>query len=324
MGFLQRLFGGSQREREKADGKQDAPEGQVAVAELVEADTEPDFLPIRGEGQTRPLPPLDETRVASKRLRYGQSTDGGMVRDNNQDALLTMSGVIESADSPPPFGIFIVADGMGGHSEGERASMVAAKTLARIVTTRVYMPMLDAQEGDRGSDQPTVPEVLEEAMLEADQAVKQSVPEGGTTLTAAVIYGNLLYIGHVGDSRAYLINDGNMELITRDHSLARRLQEIGHLTPEEAEAYPQKNVLYKALGQGDVLDDVDRATRRLLPGAQLLLCSDGLWGVVEDETILRIIQDAPGIQAACDRLVATANQAGGPDNITAVLVEIPA
>jgi serine/threonine protein phosphatase PrpC len=177
---------------------------------------------------------------------------------------------------------------------------------------------------ERGSDQPTISEVLEDAMIQADRAVKDAVPEGGTTLTAAVIHGNLLYVGHVGDSRAYLINDGNMELITRDHSLARRLQEIGHLTAEEAEAYPQKNVLYKALGQGEALDDVDRATRRLLPGSQLLLCSDGLWGVVDDEAILEIITETSDIQETCDRLVAVANQAGGPDNITAVLVEMPA
>jgi serine/threonine protein phosphatase PrpC len=255
------------------------------------------------------------------RLKYGQATDVGMERSANQDALLTLSGIIESTDSPPPFGMFIVADGMGGHTDGERASYVAATTLARHVANLVYLPMLMEQE--LNSNQPTIPEVLEEAMHEADKQVKSRVPEGGTTLTAAIIYRNLLYIAHVGDSRAYLINDGNMELITRDHSLARRLQEIGHLTPEEAEAYPQKNVLYRAIGQGDLLEDVDRATRRLLPGSQLLLCSDGLWGVVNDQTILRIIEETTDAQEACDRLIAAANQAGGPDNITAVLVQIP-
>jgi serine/threonine protein phosphatase PrpC len=244
-----------------------------------------------------------------------------MERAGNQDALLTLSGIIESADSPPPFGLFIVADGLGGHTDGERASLVAATSLARHVTNLVYLPMLTEQE--LSSNQPTIPEVLEEAMQEADRQVKEVVPEGGTTLTAAIIYRNLLYIAHVGDSRAYLINDGNMELITRDHSLARRLQEIGHLTPEEAEAYPQKNVLYRAIGQGDLLEDVDRATRRLLPGSQLLLCSDGLWGVVNDQAILKIIEETTDVQEACDKLIAAANQAGGPDNITAVLVQMP-
>ena len=244
-----------------------------------------------------------------------------MVRANNQDALYTQSAVIESAESPPPFGIFIVADGMGGHTEGERASLIAAKTLARHVLDEVYLPMLD--ESTPGSEQQTIPEVLEQAMMRADEEVKDAVPDGGTTLTAAVIHGNLLYIAHVGDSRAYLINNGNMELITRDHSLARRLQEIGHLSADEAESYPQKNVLYKAIGQGDALEDVDRATRRLLPGVRLLLCSDGLWGIVDDQVILKTVEEIPDVQEACDRLVALANQAGGPDNVTAVLVEMP-
>lgn len=309
MSFFQRLFGGGRRKKQ-----------EERVKPAVEAAEPAQPMPLVG-GQTRPLPPLEESRPMPARLRYGQATDVGMERSGNQDALLTLSGIIESADSPPPFGMFIVADGMGGHTDGERASFVAATTLARHVANLVYLPMLTEQE--LSSNQPTIPEVLEEAMQEADRQVKSRVPEGGTTLTAAIIYRNLLYIAHVGDSRAYLINDGNMELITRDHSLARRLQEIGHLTPEEAEAYPQKNVLYRAIGQGDLLEDVDRATRRLLPGSQLLLCSDGLWGVVNDQTILKIIEESTDVQEACDRLIAAANQAGGPDNITAVLVQMP-
>lgn len=308
MSFFKRLFGGGRREEEE-------------TTEVVDEHQTAPVVPMVG-GQTRPLPPLEGFRSDSSRLAYGQATDVGRTRATNQDALLILAGVIESTESAPPFGIFIVADGMGGHTDGERASLMAAKTLARRLATDVYLPLLE--DGDPSSEQQPIPEVLEEAMQAADREVKSAVPEGGTTLTAAVIHGNLLYVAHVGDSRAYLISDGNLELITRDHSLARRLVEIGHLTAEEAEAYPQKNVLYRAIGQGDALEDVDRATRRLLPGSRLLLCSDGLWGVIGDERTLQIIEETPDVQEACDRLVAAANQAGGPDNITAILVQMPA
>jgi serine/threonine protein phosphatase PrpC len=126
----------------------------------------------------------------------------------------------------------------------------------------------------------------------------------------------------VGDSRAYLISDSNMELITRDHSLVRRLQELGRLTSEEAEVHPQRNVLYRALGQGETMD-TDAATRRLPPGSRLLLCSDGMWGVVGDERIAAILDEVDSPQEACNLMVEEANARGGPDNITAVLMQMP-
>jgi len=313
MSIFQRLFGGRQHD------SQESPD----IPEVLSAPVVSETSMVAGTGgETRPLPPLEEVRSPSSHLKIGQATDGGMVRANNQDALLTVTGVIEGAQNLPVFGVFIVADGMGGHTDGERASQVAAKTLVAHLLTEVYLKMILVSQ-EPSSSQPIISDVLEEGIIQADRAVKDLVPEGGTTLTATIIHGNLLYVGHVGDSRAYLINGDNMELITRDHSLARRLQEIGHLTPEEAEAYPQKNVLYKALGQGEALEDVDRATRRLLPGVRLLLCSDGLWGEVDEDAILKIILETPDNQEACDRLVAAANQAGGRDNITAVLVETP-
>lgn len=277
-------------------------------------------MPLGG-GQTRPLPPLEEYSTSPSRLKVGQTTHVGQQRSNNQDSLLAMTTVIESSDSPSPFSVFIVADGMGGHIDGERASMQAAQTLASYVTRETYLPLLEgAQELD--ADQKTIPEVLEEGVKKANEIVTENVPDGGTTVTAAVIHGNLLYVAHVGDSRAYLIVGGNMERITRDHSLVARLIELEQLTPEEAEVHPQRNVLYKAIGQGEVLD-VDRATRRLPPGSKLLLCSDGLWGVVDEAEILRIIEENTEPQVACDMLIESANQNGGPDNITAVLVQMP-
>jgi serine/threonine protein phosphatase PrpC len=249
-------------------------------------------------------------------------SDVGLMRTNNQDTLLVFVTSIESNQTTPPFALFIVADGMGGHHDGERASVVAAQTIAQHVIHESYLPFLEERHLD--ADQKTIPEILADAVEAANVAVNIEVPEGGTTVTCAVVRGDLAYIAHVGDSRAYLITDDhhNMELVTRDHSLVRRLQELGQLTPEEAEVHPQRNVLYRAIGQGDTLE-VDAATRRLPPASRLLLCSDGLWGVVNDEEILGILRECPDPQDACDRLVHAANEGGGPDNITVVMVQMP-
>ena len=130
-------------------------------------------------------------------------------------------------------------------------------------------------------------------------------------------------IAHVGDSRAYTVSeDGQVEVLTRDHSLVQRLVELGQITDEEAAVHPQKNVLYRALGQGEPFSpDI-----RTIPTPQhgyLLICSDGLWGVVPEEQIIKIILESENPQDACSALVAAANEAGGPDNITAILVHLP-
>jgi protein phosphatase len=164
---------------------------------------------------------------------------------------------------------------------------------------------------------------METAMAAANRAVFSGVPEGGgTTLTCALVIGQQLVLSHVGDSRAYVITPDGFEQLTRDHSLVQRLQELGQLSAAEAAIHPQRNVLYRAIGQGEGLE-VDIASRRLASGSMLLLCSDGLWGLVPDDRIQEMIRQAASPQAACEALVAAANAAGGPDNITAVLVRLP-
>src|SRR5690606_17923075 len=143
-----------------------------------------------------------------------------------------------------------------------------------------------------------------------------------TKATCAVDLWECALMAHVGDSSAYLIADGTMELITRDHSLVRRLQELGQLTAEEAEVHPQRNVLYRALGQDESLE-IDTVTRRLPPASRLMLCSDGMWGVVGDARMRELLDEHDDPQEACDRLVAEANMNGGPDNITVVLIQMP-
>lgn len=322
MELFRRLFGrGGEEETDIAPPSQLAPPSPPSSDEMEELVTDAP-IPSTSAGplQTRPLPPPKEFVTPNRRMKFGSASDVGQVRNNNQDACLTILASAENIADPPPIGLFVVADGMGGHHDGEQASAVTTQTLAQYVINEVILPHLEGQEPT--ADQKTIPEVLTEAMIAANQVVQAQVPNGGTTATCAVIRGDLAYVAHVGDSRAYLMTDSNMELVTRDHSLVRRLQELGQLTPEEAEVHPQRNVLYRAIGQGDTLE-VDAATRRLPPSSLLLLCSDGLWGVISDEQIAAILQEFDDPQEACDQLVAMANANGGPDNITAVIVQMP-
>jgi protein phosphatase len=134
--------------------------------------------------------------------------------------------------------------------------------------------------------------------------------------------GNMAHVAHVGDSRAYLISKKEVEQLTRDHSLVQRLIELGTITYEESLDHPQRNVLYRAIGQAPDLE-VDTMTRRLPAGATILICSDGLWGCVSSAEMLEIVSNTADPQEACDKLVALANAHGGHDNITVVLFRMP-
>lgn len=270
---------------------------------------------------TRPLPPLETIEPQpGQRLRFGLLSDVGMVRSNNQDAVYGMVSSGTSNDDLPDFGLFIVADGMGGHQEGERASAITTATVTRYVLQKIYTPMLEQRMND--PEQPSIADVMRAAVQSANEAVTGEIPEGGTTATIAIILGDLVYVAHVGDSRAYLLNGDDIEQITRDHSLVQRLIELDQLTPEEAITHPQRNVLYKAIGQSETLE-VDTITRRLQPRACVLLCSDGLWNLVPEETIQEVVRQSAHPQDACNVLVKMANERGGPDNITVVLVQAP-
>jgi serine/threonine protein phosphatase PrpC len=270
---------------------------------------------------TEPTPVADVHRAwdASGIFSVGWCTDVGRVRNQNEDALFVFSGEQEANNAVPPFGLFMLADGMGGHQSGEIASALALRTAASWLLSRVYFPLVD--ETDRGTDQPSLTDVVREAIAHANRIVTRDFPGSGSTLTCGMVLGNRLFIGHVGDSRAYLLRAGQAaRLLTKDHSLVNRLMEVGQLTAEEAAVHPQRNVLYRAIGQGATLE-VDVSTYALEPGDRLLLCSDGLWGLLDEAEIWRLVQEAATPQQASEQLVAAANAAGGNDNITVVLVE---
>lgn len=247
----------------------------------------------------------------------GQSV--GRQRELNEDCLFTFTSTIAGNSSNPPFGLFIIADGMGGHQYGEVASNTAIRTISGYVMKKFHnslfnMPTQPVEE--------SLQEILQAAVMEAQRAVLREAPGSGTTVTAALVLGQQLTIAHVGDSRAYLLyNDQRMEAVTRDHSLVRRLEELGQITPAEAAVHPQRNVLYRAIGQGETLEP-DVVTTPFPIGGYLLLCSDGLWGLVTDDEMCRLVYEAPSMQRACQNLVAAANGAGGPDNISVILVQL--
>lgn len=254
-----------------------------------------------------------------KSIVVGTAQSVGIERDHNEDTLFVLLGNSEGQEMVPDFGLFLVADGMGGHHAGDIASAISVRTTAHRITEGTILRLF---EDDSGDDTLPIQDLIRKALEDANQSVVTQVPGGGTTLTAVLLLSNQLTIGHVGDSRAYIFQNGKSEVITRDHSLVERLQELGQLTPEEAAHHPQRNVLYRAIGQGANLE-VDIVTHPVPNGGYLFLCSDGLWGVVPENEIRRIIYGSGHPQAACDELVRAANAAGGPDNISAVLVGFP-
>lgn len=215
----------------------------------------------------------------------------------------------------PGTGLFLVADGMGGHAAGEIASQLAASTIDAWI----------AAHADAGGD---AAEMLRLAALEANTRVFEAQRENralsgmGSTLTALLIQGDRYYIAHVGDSRAYRLRDGALEQLTRDHSLVWHLYENGVLKKADLTSHPQKNLITRSVGSHPQVD-IDIEQGEGFAGDVYLLCSDGLTDGIPDEGIGAILS-APrkNPQEIADHLVEAANQAGGPDNITAVVIRL--
>jgi serine/threonine protein phosphatase PrpC len=221
----------------------------------------------------------------------------GRKRRHNEDAWVC---------EPP---LFAVADGMGGARGGEIASRVAATALGEAVD---------------GSGEDRVVALIREANRKVfERASEDSDASGmGTTMTVALVEDGVVSIGHVGDSRAYLIRDGNLEQLTEDHSLVAELVRSGRLSPEEAETHPQRSVITRALGT-DPDVDVDSFSVEGKPGDLFFICSDGLTSMVDDETILEAVErHRTNLDAVAKELVDAANRSGGEDNITVVFFEI--
>jgi PPM family protein phosphatase len=235
-----------------------------------------------------------------RRVVAAGSSDVGKVREGNEDALLVKNSV------------FAVADGMGGHLAGEVASATALEPIEAL-DGRVFP---DATEAATALTNAVVAANATVSKLATDNPLYRGM---GTTLTAALLEGRRIHVAHVGDSRAYLLRGGQFSQLTDDHTLVQHLVDEGQITREEAAHHPQRSIITRAIGVSPEVD-VDSMTLDLQPGDQLLMCSDGLTGVVEDRVIAELLDRTADPDAAVEELVRLANQAGGPDNITVVLL----
>jgi protein phosphatase len=246
-------------------------------------------------------------------IRAAGMTDVGCVRKHNEDSFL----------SAPELGLYVVADGLGGHAAGEVASRIVVERVAQFVaeTTekdRTWPLEYDTSLSFDGNR-------LKVALLLSDQAITDDIrknPERetmGSTVVAGLVSGRKVTLAHVGDSRAYLLNKQEIRQITRDHSWVAEQVANGILTASEARVHPFRNVITQALGNGGDLE-VEVQEFELGKSDRLLLCSDGLSGMVGDAQICDIVNQSPDLQTAVEALISRARDNGGEDNITAVLV----
>jgi serine/threonine protein phosphatase PrpC len=255
-------------------------------------------------------------------LRAVQRCNVGNVRARNEDSTFVFTAEGGGQEPLMPFGLYIVADGMGGHHAGHKASKSVSRLVAHRVFEHIYLPLIHIDESSPDVTQEPVSDVMLDAVQTANLSIHSDEPgkDSGTTLTAALVFGRRLYVAHVGDSRAYVLANGELRQVTTDHSYVRRLQEAGQLTEEEAAVHPQRNMLYKAVGQGGQLD-IDTYTQTLPINGKLVLCSDGLWGLVSDNEIQDVLKRDEPLSAKADTLVELALYAGGYDNVSVILVD---
>lgn len=268
--------------------------------------------------------PQPQQLARGLRQSLGYATDVGVAREANEDFVGHYSFGLEQTPGAEQIGLYIVADGLGGHAAGERAS----QDVVRVIVEKIHEQKLapDLRRSTRLLDQAvTNQDVLARAIARANEILfeshKTSGSDRGSTLTAAFIAGSTATIANIGDSRTYLYRAGKFEQITRDHSLVASLVAAGQISKDDARRHPNRNQVYRTLGERQKVDP-DFFTVNLLPDDMLLLCSDGLWEMVTDLAIQNILAHAPSPQKACDELIRAANAAGGEDNISVIVIKI--
>lgn len=286
-----------------------ALQGQYPTVAAMLAD-----LPLASApGAARPLRPI-----------HGQATDSGRKHARNEDSVVTFTFDKAQQGGAVPIGFYMVADGMGGHDAGDVASRMVYQVVTEWILKSKVLP--DLRKETRKFTTENVPgNLLQEAIQAANKTLAHHASAQqsnmGSTVTAALIIGNVATIANVGDSRTYLLREGQLRQITQDHSLVARLVQAHVITAEQARSYPQRNQIYRSLGQQENVE-VDTFTVLLSRGDRLILCSDGLWEMVLDAEIQRFVETGRSPQQACDALVAAANAAGGEDNISVIVVEL--
>ena len=251
---------------------------------------------------------IDNTNVRT----IGMITDVGQVRTIDEDSILAADLSFGINSENEKFLLLAVADGMGGHAKGEEASKIALNTLTKSVIPELF-------------EEKSFTELLENGIKNANQEILDYTsknPESsgmGTTAVCALVKGNDVHLANVGDSRAYVISNDEIRRVTKDHSYVQALIDEGKITEEEAREHPQKNVITKAVG---IMESVEPDTMKLTldNDESLLLCCDGVIAHLPDEDIHKIICDADDPQNACQQIVDLANERGGTDNISLIIL----
>ncbi|HBE29606.1 MAG TPA: Stp1/IreP family PP2C-type Ser/Thr phosphatase [Ktedonobacter sp.] len=237
-------------------------------------------------------------------LNVAQRTDIGRLRESNEDNLASVI-----PDDPEVLAsrgaLFVVADGLGGHKKGEVASDIAVRSIS------------DAYYQDKHDE---IPISLQQAVQQANRNIRDANSEMGTTCVAAVLQGDTAYIANVGDSRAYIVRNGSVKQISQDHSIVADEMRAGLITADQARNHPQRNIITRCLGTKTEVE-VDIFSEKVQEGDLLVLCTDGLSAVVTDEELGAILQQFQP-QDSAYQLIERANEQGGPDNITAIVVQV--
>jgi serine/threonine protein phosphatase PrpC len=262
----------------------------------------------------------EKTRPNPLRHIIGAACDVGMVRDHNEDSYLVLNLGLDNDGQRRSLGCYIVSDGMGGHAAGEVASSLAIRGAADVFLSEYFARSLSLDEAyadDYARD------VTRRAALQANEyVIREGRARGndmGATLTMALVVGDRVTVANVGDSRTYLYREGKLSRISKDHSLVMRLVELGQIRDEDIYTHPQRNAVLRSLGDKEQVE-VDIFSERVRPGDALLLVSDGQWEMTRDSEMEAMLARDEEPTAICKALVQAANQAGGEDNITAVLV----
>jgi serine/threonine protein phosphatase PrpC len=260
-------------------------------------------------------------------LLVGGNSDAGDVRrsEPNEDSILVLQLQRMHESHATPSGVFIVADGMGGHDNGQLASRMAINTIADRMTRELLgSPLQNEKDGqapepmDEDDLVGLLRNTIEEANLALCQKNQSSKTDMGSTLTGYMIAGEHAYIVNVGDSRTYMVRGGQIYQLTTDHSLVGQLVAGGLIEPDDVYTHPQRSQIFRSLGDKPNVQ-IDIFKQQLLPGDILISCSDGLWEMVRNPQIESILNSAPDPQTACCQLIDAANTNGGEDNVSAVI-----
>ncbi len=245
-------------------------------------------------------------------METGYGWDTGLVRKLNEDSVFCCTFDLRTSSGTVSAGLLAVADGMGGHDAGEVASDLAirifqAECISGLLAREAApgLPLLASAFGKAN-----------DAVLEA--AAERSLQGMGTTLTAALVAGQDMFVAHIGDSRCYIINSREIIQVTTDHSVVQEMVDTGHISAEEALTHPRRNEITRVLGYSDA-STPDLIQIKLYAGDNILLCSDGLCGVLPTDRIQETVLAANSPAQACDDLVSQTNLAGGPDNISVIV-----